>query len=151
MMLERFHRLFRYEQWANQEALASVAATPRALRLLAHVLGAQRLWLDRLRGQPPSAPVWPEWDAAACGAEADDLPRAWSAYLGGLGEERLDEQVAYVNSKGEPWRSRVEDVLMHVLLHSAYHRGQAAAAVRADGGAPAYTDFIHAVRSGFVA
>ena len=150
MMIERFRRLFRYEQWANQEALAAVGATPPALRLLAHVLGAQRLWLDRLRGQPPSAPVWPQWSADECGAEADDLPRVWAAYLDTLGEEHLHEQIAYVNSKGEPWRSRVEDVLMHVLMHSAYHRGQAAAAVRAAGGTPAYTDFIHAVRSGLV-
>jgi uncharacterized damage-inducible protein DinB len=150
MMLERLRRLFRYEQWANQEALASVTEVPAALRLVAHVLGAQRLWLDRLRGQPPSAPVWPQWSAAECAVEAGDLPRAWSALLDTLEDERLDDPVAYVNSKGEPWRSRVEDVLMHVLLHSAYHRGQAAAAVRAAGGAPAYTDFIHAVRSGRV-
>jgi uncharacterized damage-inducible protein DinB len=150
MIIERFRRLFRYEQWANQEALASVAAAPRALRVMAHVLGAQRLWLDRLRGQPPSAPVWPEWTADACGAESDDLPRAWSAYLDGLNEQGLSDEIEYVNSKGEPWRSRVEDVLMHVLLHSAYHRGQAAAEVRASGAAPAYTDYIHAVRSGFV-
>jgi uncharacterized damage-inducible protein DinB len=150
MMLERLRRWFRYEQWANREALASVTAVPPALRLVAHVLGAQRLWLDRLRGQPPSAPVWPQWSADECGAEADGVPREWSAYLETLDEERLDEPVAYVNSKGEPWRSRVEDVLMHVLLHSAYHRGQAAAAVRAAGGTPAYTDFIHAVRSGRV-
>jgi uncharacterized damage-inducible protein DinB len=44
----------------------------------------------------------------------------------------------------------VEDILTHVLLHSAYHRGQIASQTRAAGGTPAYTDFIHAVRQGFV-
>jgi uncharacterized damage-inducible protein DinB len=53
-----------------------------------------------------------------------------------------------VNSKGEPWRSAVGDVLDHVLLHGAYHRGQIASDLRAAGCEPAYTDFIHAVRSG---
>jgi uncharacterized damage-inducible protein DinB len=35
-------------------------------------------------------------------------------------------------------------------MHSAYHRGQAALEMRAAGIQPAYTDFIHGVRQGFV-
>jgi len=35
-------------------------------------------------------------------------------------------------------------------MHSAYHRGQIATAMRAAGYAPAYTDFIHCIRQGFV-
>ena len=54
------------------------------------------------------------------------------------------------NSKGEPWTSRVEDILLHVVMHSAYHRGQIASDVRASGHTPAYTDFIHCVRQGFI-
>jgi uncharacterized damage-inducible protein DinB len=38
--------------------------------------------------------------------------------------------------------------LIHVLFHSAYHRGQIALQMRASGLTPAYTDFIHAVRQG---
>ena len=44
----------------------------------------------------------------------------------------------------------MEDILTHVLLHSAYHRGQIASQVRAGGEQPAYTDFIHAVRQGLI-
>ena len=62
----------------------------------------------------------------------------------------LNEKIEYRNSKGEPWSSRVEDILTHVLFHSAYHRGQVALEMRAAGLEPAYTDFIHAVRQGFV-
>jgi len=42
----------------------------------------------------------------------------------------------------------VGDILTHVLLHSAYHRGQIAVDLRAAGLTPAYTDYIHAVRQG---
>jgi uncharacterized damage-inducible protein DinB len=35
-------------------------------------------------------------------------------------------------------------------MHSSYHRGQIAADMRAAGVTPAFTDFIHAVRQGFV-
>ena len=42
----------------------------------------------------------------------------------------------------------MRDILTHVTMHSAYHRGQIAADVRVAGFTPAYTDFIHAVRTG---
>jgi uncharacterized damage-inducible protein DinB len=56
-----------------------------------------------------------------------------------------------VNSKGEPYTSSVEDILTHVVFHGAYHRGQIAAKMRESGLEPAYTDYIHAIRQGFVA
>lgn len=62
----------------------------------------------------------------------------------------LLETVTYKNTKGEPWSNTVEDILTHVLLHSAYHRGQIASQMRADKEQPAYTDFIHAVRQGVI-
>jgi uncharacterized damage-inducible protein DinB len=39
---------------------------------------------------------------------------------------------------------------MHVLLHSAHHRGQIAFELRASGQEPAYTDFIHAALEFFI-
>ena len=44
----------------------------------------------------------------------------------------------------------MEDILTHVVLHSAYHRGQIASQMRAGGAPPAYTDFIHAARQGLI-
>ena len=58
--------------------------------------------------------------------------------------------MSYRNSQGETWSSRKDDILMHVVMHSAYHRGQIAADMRIAGLVPAYTDFIHSVRQGFV-
>ena len=50
----------------------------------------------------------------------------------------------------ERFRSSLHDILMHVIMHSAYHRGQIAADMRASGAEPVYTDFIHAVRQGLI-
>ena len=46
--------------------------------------------------------------------------------------------------------SLVRDILTHVFMHSAYHRGQIAVDMRQNGVTPAYTDFIHGVRQGLV-
>ena len=62
----------------------------------------------------------------------------------------LGEGIGYRNTRGEYWTSTVGDILTHVVMHGTYHRGQIAAAVRDSGGAPAYTDFIHAARQGLV-
>ncbi len=78
------------------------------------------------------------------------MAAAWREFLDRMPPDGFADKVEYRNSKGEPWLSRVEDVLTHVLMHSAYHRGQVALEMRASGLEPAYTDFIHAVRKGFV-
>ena len=75
---------------------------------------------------------------------------SWRKYLDAQSPSGFDEKIDYRNSKGEPFSSRVEDIITHVLIHSAYHRGQAALEMRAAGLQPAYTDFIHGVRQGFV-
>jgi uncharacterized damage-inducible protein DinB len=65
-------------------------------------------------------------------------------------EEALQQKIEYRNSKGEPWSSRIEDIILHLTMHSAYHRGQIALEMRKAGLTPAYTDFIHAVRQGLL-
>jgi uncharacterized damage-inducible protein DinB len=55
-----------------------------------------------------------------------------------------------VNTRGERYASRATDVLFHVVVHSAYHRGQVATDVRRAGGAPPVTDYVHATRTGLV-
>jgi uncharacterized damage-inducible protein DinB len=153
-VLPRHRRLFAYNGWANREVLASLAMAaiplPRSLKLLAHVAGAERLWLARLTREEDPAVVWPDFNLAGCRAALEDLSRLWTRYLGDLTEPGLEETVSYVNSKGEPWTSSVEDILTHVVLHSSYHRGQIAADTRASRQAPAYTDYIHARRQGLV-
>jgi uncharacterized damage-inducible protein DinB len=47
-----------------------------------------------------------------------------------LDPESLAEGVGYRNTKGEFWTSTMGDILTHVIIHSAYHRGQIASAVQ---------------------
>ena len=94
--------------------------------------------------------MWPEFSIEECGRQAAELTVLWKNYLAGKSEADLAKPVSYQNSKGETWSNRKDDILMHLITHSAYHRGQVAAAVRASGSTPAYTDFIHSIRQSFV-
>lgn len=151
--LARFRRLLEHDGWGNVAALAALRESPapeKARAWMAHIIGAERLWIARLRQEPSAMAVWPNLDLETCAAELVELQGEWIRCLETLDEEGLEDGVAYRNSKGEFWTSTVADILTHVVLHAAYHRGQIAAAIREAGGTPAYTDYIHAVRSGLI-
>ena len=153
-LVDYFRRQFAYNEWADREALAAIrkhaGASARPLQLMAHILSAERLWLERLMQQPQSLSVWPEFNLEQGEAQAADLGRMWRDYLDDMLPADLSRTISYKNSKGEAWSSAVLDVLTHVLTHSAYHRGQIASHMRASGQTPPYTDFIHAVRQGLI-
>jgi uncharacterized damage-inducible protein DinB len=153
-ILDYHRRQFVYDAWANREVLQGIKAsggeTARPLQLLAHILAAKSLWLERLQSKPQSLPVWPELTLAQCEAESEKINVSWQDYLNGLASSQLQETISYKNTQGQLWSSVVQDILTHVIMHGAYHRGQIATAMRASGLTPAYTDFIHAVRQGLI-
>ncbi len=150
-----FRRLFLYDDWANQEALRSLETisnpSVRSLKLMAHIVAAECLWHARLRQLPQPMAVWPELNLNDSASQLLQLRSIWHKYLTELNANRLNDSVTYKNTKGERYSSRIADILTHVVIHSGYHRGQIAADVRTSGGEPAFTDFIHAVRQGFIA
>jgi uncharacterized damage-inducible protein DinB len=151
---DHFRRQFSYNAWANREVLAAIRVQgdgdARSLQLFSHILAAERLWMERLEQQPQSTPVWPERDLAQCEVEAGEMDRLWTVYLAAITDDKLTQAIPYKNSKGERWESAVGDILTHIIMHSAYHRGQIASHMRELGQTPAYTDFIHDVRQGLV-
>jgi uncharacterized damage-inducible protein DinB len=152
-MVAHISRLFVYDDWANREVLGSirVAGCPlRPLKLMSHILSAERLWLERMKGQGQTLPVWPDFTVQQCEQQAAGLRLLWEEFLSPANEADLSVPVTYKNTEGESFTNEKEDVMLHVITHSAYHRGQIAADMRASGFSPAYTDFIHAVRQRFL-
>ncbi len=143
-------RLFHYNAWANARLVDALGpTTERALAIAAHGLTAERIWLMRLRGDVTDGDsIWPELSARACVNLAARNASALASYLRGLDATTLARPVRYRNSKGVAYATPTRDVLSHLLLHSAYHRGQAAAALREAGTEPPVTDFIAYARDG---
>jgi len=149
-----FLRMFDYDHWANGECVRVMKAggpvPAKTLGRLAHILSAEKLWLDRIVGRPQSLAVWPSLSIDECQKLVVEMASAWREYLQNLESHSLGEKVDYRNTKGESWSSRIEDILLHVVMHSVYHRGQIALELREAGFEPASTDFILAVRQGIV-
>jgi uncharacterized damage-inducible protein DinB len=153
-LADYLRRQFAYDEWANREVLNAIRAAgdanQRSLQLMSHILAAELVWLERLKGQPQSVPVWPQPDLAQCEAQAAKLGGQWLEFLDLITAGDVSQSISYRNSKGEEWTNTIVDVLTHVVMHSAYHRGQIATQMRAAGQTPAYTDFIHGVRQGLM-
>ena len=149
--LDSFRRLFDYDYWGTQAALQSLetvsGSAERALKVAGHIIGSQRVWLARLEN-PESTPgtPWPVVSLDEARAAVEDLHRRWTTFLSNLAAEKLEGDWVYRNTKGVEFRTPLRDVLMHLVIHSAYHRGQIAAAVRDAGGTPAATDYVVYVR-----
>lgn len=151
MSVQRFRRELDYDDWANREVLRHLQreSSPPAncVSWFGHVLGAQSEWLARMQGRKSELAVWPRLTLDELEPSLARLRAEWTSFLERLGPAELARSITYVNTKGEPWTSRVEDVLTHVILHGAYHRGQIASALREAGLTPPYTDYIHATRT----
>jgi len=153
-MKSPLHRLMQHADWANRRVLDLLNATnvteQRALLLFAHVLTTERIYLERMRGLDPwPQHFWPELSRAECAVLVAENRRQYESFFDALAEADLDHAVKYRNSKGVEFHTPIKDLLTHVTLHGAYHRGQIAAAIRAAGSEPVNTDFITFVREGY--
>ncbi len=141
--LAAVRRQFQHHAWAGRTLVEALAAdpVPGALRPAAHALAADRVWHRRLTGGPTAGlEIWPTLDAAGCRSLWAETTADWRAFLDGLAA--LDGRVAYQNTSGDAFESPVADVLDHVRLHGAHHRGQACVALRAAGVVPPTLDLI---------
>lgn len=136
--------------WADRAALEALrradGTTARTLAIFAHILGAEHVWLARLRGRDPEVAVWPQLDLDGCAKLLAANRDAYRRYSEELGPEDLRRSVHYRNSAGREFDSTVEDILAHVAMHGSYHRGQVAVALRDAGDVPEPTDYIGFVR-----
>ena len=147
--LDQIQNLWRHAVWADAEMLRALSASPppeAAVREYAHVLGASEVWLARLEGRAPRAPVWPTPSLR----EVDGLSRAvrdgYAALLATLAEADLGRGVTYVNSVGQTFTTAIGDILLHVALHGQYHRGKVNLLLRQAELPPAPVDYIGFVR-----
>jgi len=148
MNRESLQQLLAYNQWANAESLRSVQsatkAPERAIAIIAHIVGTEWVWLERARQSGKPTIVWPKWTPAETATEIAESAKAWRNLLD---TADLTQHVSYTNSKGEHFENTVAEIATHMLFHGTYHRGQIATLLRQSGAEPAYTDYIHYVRT----
>ena len=148
-MLKQIRQLVAHMEWADTRVLGALRAAPLLpvpLELFGHVLGAEQVWLARLEHRKSAVAVWPGLTLDQCAKVAADNAAGFKRLVESLSEADLDVEIEYTNTAGDGFRTSRSDILVHVMMHGSYHRGQIAASVRADGAEPAPTDFIFFAR-----
>lgn len=151
--LETIKQLYEYNFWANREFLGyfqnAAQAEEKAVRVFAHLLLAEKTWLERILGENSDntgKDFWAGETLESCVALFAENEQKFAEFFGGLTEEKLNASFAYKNSKGTAFENTASEALTHVFFHSGYHRGQAAQTIRLSGDAPPSTDFIQFLR-----
>lgn len=159
--LTDIHDLYAYDAWARRRVLEAASALgpeqltrqvggsfPSVLETLAHILKADWIWLSRWKGASPTGwpAEWPLEDLASVASHWRRVAAERKAWLATLTEADLDRDIDYRNTQGEPFRSRLGEMLRHVVNHASYHRGQVTNQIRAAGGQPVATDLIRWAR-----
>jgi len=149
-MPDLLEQLFDHNWWAHEELVAELGRTPadpETMRLFAHVVGTEHLWLSRIDGITPRVAVWPALTLDEIVA-LETENRARIRDLLRRPDDSRQQRVRYRNSAGNEFDNTVGEMLTQVALHGHYHRGQIARTMRAAGREPVYTDYIGYVRKG---
>lgn len=146
MMKDHFRLLFDYEKWANRRVLDAIRGASEkgaSVRLFAHILAAQEVWLTRLVSLDSSKiAIWPPTTIDECVVRLEHLDGIIDKYLDDLDDESLELELRYKNQHGDEFSNTPLDILTHLGFHSQHHRGQIALQLRQLGQEPAVTDFI---------
>ncbi len=166
--LTTIQELFDYNYWARDRQLEACAQVSQeqfvrpmgssfsSLRdTLAHLVGAEWIWLERWRGKSPTMKDAQEF-AAEKFPTLGTVQERWQTveagvreYLARLTEHGLVGPLRYVNVKGETWTYPLWQTLFHVVNHQTYHRGQVTTILRQLGLQGAPIDFLVAQDSRF--
>lgn len=148
--MKQLTRLFDHMAWADRRTMAAlqtpVEPQEQALRLFAHLLAAEHVWIRRIQQRQSDHAIWPQLSFTEMEQLANDNHDAYRTLLASSNEEQLRAPVQYTNSSGQHFSTPLLDILLHVTHHGMYHRGQIALLVRQAGGAPSATDYIVFVR-----
>lgn len=110
----------------------------RTTSLLSHILNAQQVWNSRILGETPFG-VWQL-------NPSDQLEKinqsVYEKSLKIIEKLPLDKLILYQNTQGKRFSNSVCDILLHIVNHATYHRGQIASAFRAQGIEPLVSDYI---------
>ncbi len=144
-MKRYFLKLYQYNYWCNNRVLKAIKVQnvndEKILSVMGHIVAAQFLWLHRIQGLPPAqVKLWGEYTLPQLIDMAEEIGKRWLAFIEET--DSFDRELTYTNYTGDPYVNNVEMIMIHLVNHSSYHRGQIAMLLRQKGFEPINTDFI---------
>ena len=155
---DHMRSLVAYNAWANGKIVEAAAALSEAdlssdlggydsiLGTLNHYVWAQVMWRARWRSEPPVerfklAP--PELWTALARSDAE-----LAEFAVGLADADFERMIDYRDSRDNPHRRTLGQLLTHLVNHGTYHRGEAALMLTRLGRSPGDLDYVYFIPEG---
>jgi len=156
MTLQEIKTLHAYNSWATNRIFNSLSTLPSEQykkemqtshgsihATLTHMVGAEKVWLERWLGSPQPFLKAAEIDSL------ESLRGIWETtgydiakWLGAMTDKKLQNTFEAKTSKGDIFVNTFQEAFQHVVNHSSYHRGQIVGMMRQLGAQPIGTDMI---------
>jgi uncharacterized damage-inducible protein DinB len=157
-----FHRLARYNAWANRrlyDACAQLSVPDYLAKrpsffgsihaTLNHLLVADRIWLSRFEGRSTDITRVDQIlydDLAALRAARETEDARILGFVSELDDDRVAQTLRYRNLAGEPQETPMTWTLAHLFNHQTHHRGQVHGLLSGTPVAPPPLDLIYFLR-----
>jgi uncharacterized damage-inducible protein DinB len=157
MNVSYIRELYSYNAWANRRVLDAcsdlsndqltqqVGGSFGSLRnTLAHIIDVEWLYLERWHGRAPASLPKAELyeDFRSLRERYEMVTQDFEKSIRALTDAELNGGVEFKNTKGTLYRHPLWEMLVHLVNHSTYHRGQVTVQFRAVAAKPIATDMI---------
>jgi uncharacterized damage-inducible protein DinB len=144
-MKEFFLKWYNYNAWANRRIIDCLerqsVSDEKILSVMGHLVSANFIWLNRIKDLPKSKyELWGKYDVPALKRMIDEADEEWMNFV--QENENFDRVLKYRNYVGDYFENNVQQIMIHLVNHGSYHRGQVAMLLRQKGFEPINTDYI---------
>jgi uncharacterized damage-inducible protein DinB len=154
--MEMLKRGFRHDTWAREKLLSLISDLSneeftRSHGVLgsissrfAHIVDIDVLWMRRVyeRESPASPPDKERFlDVREFSSYCRQVTQLRNEALLRLNPNDLLEVIEFCDTRGRRYRETIGDMLFHVVLHAAHHRGQLVLCLKALGYSAGYVDY----------
>jgi len=157
MTADEIRELYSYNEWANKkyiEVIQNLDEEKYTLEIrssfssirdtMAHIFVSEWTWLQRRQCKSPSAP--PDWSVKpsikVLIEKVNEIELERRNFLSGLDDDALQRLISYNLLSGKAGQNTLQELFLHLVNHSSYHRGQLATLFRQLELKPPSTDLI---------
>lgn len=138
-MKELLRQFAAYNTWANQKIAEVLLSLPEEMvkqpvassftsihETILHMWTAESIWWQRLKLQEVVVAPVTNFNGSPADAIQAMLQqnRMWEDWIQSATDMAIDHVFSYYNTKRELFKQPTYQVLMHVMNHGTYHRGQ---------------------------
>lgn len=157
MSIATLKSLFGYKSWANSELFALLATLPAqhadqlhtCIRTLNHIHVVDRIFRAHLSGEPrPFDATNTKATPSLVQLQSDvaETDSWYMNYVAGLAPAALPEVLDFTFTDGDKGRMSREEILLHIITHGGYHRGNVGQVLKSISVVPPrdlYTKYLH--------